>query len=148
MRFLLISPEIQSEVDKVLLFAEQEENWYRPTPADYEELPSGDTRRPGNNPNYQIQLGSYHCIFSYTETEQGIFKQLSVRVPGAPPNTAPMVVAVEEIAKMFKFNEDPRYWQLSLDNCRPACAVVLEPIEVKDPVFKAQWDEVLKSRGI
>jgi len=42
-------------------------------------------------------------------------------------------------AALFGFGDDRRNWQLGLDDCRPACAQVLEPVEIYDQALKLRW---------
>ena len=150
LRVFFIDPEIRKAISKIVKHAEK--NRWHPTTedaaADMELVPSRNPKRPGKDGRHVITVGSYHCTFSITETDQAVLRHLSVRTPDAPPDTAPQPAMVEQIAPEFGFTPDPRRWQFNFDECRPACAVVIEPIKWKDQASKKRWDDLMKERGI
>lgn len=148
MGILLITPESQAAVDRVRDFADRSENWYQPTAAELQDpdLPSGNKKRPGNDPEhrYEVVVGTYHCTYSMTVTPQGVAKHLSVKSRTGIPN--PIMVC--EIARMFGFHEDERQWQMSPDACKIPCMVVIQPTQIFDENLRTQWNELLRSRGV
>ncbi len=149
-RLFFMTPEIRKAIRKIVQHAEK--NRWRPTQedgaADKELRPSKNKKRPGKDGQHVIRIGSYLCTFSITEKPEVVFKHLSVRTPEAPPDTAPQPAMVEQIAPEFGFTPDPRRWSYHHDDCRPACAVVIEPIEWKDKDEERKWNETLSERGV
>jgi hypothetical protein len=88
---VLIIGEAQKEAARRLFeFAMRPENHYKPGPG---------VGVPGDDPNYVLQLFSYRCVFTITESASGVYKHLSISVPAK--DKLPHPAAVEEIAHLF-----------------------------------------------
>lgn len=87
MRPLVIDDAARAQIARVLAYAE--DNPY---------VPADPT--PSDNPNYVAHLGTYRCVFTFTNMPEACYRHLSVSVPGAKyPNPA----AVFMIAHEFGF---------------------------------------------
>lgn len=91
MRPLLIGPAEKKAVEELVAFASREENWYRPGVSQWV---------PGDRLEYVLSLGTYRCVFTYTEGRGKLYRHLSISVPGT---LYPNPVAATTIAVLFGF---------------------------------------------
>jgi hypothetical protein len=90
-RPLILDDQFRAAVDQVVRFA-----------ADHPYIP-GETIVPGDDPRYVLQTDfGYRCVFSFTRTPTGFYRDLSVSVDqdGKYPNP----FAVYAIADAFGFS--------------------------------------------
>ena len=124
-RPLIIDDALKREVENVVHFARQ--NHYIP----------GETIVPGDDPNYILQAKfGYRCVFSFTRTPSGLFRDLSISVDeeGKYPNP----YAAYTIAELFGFigwdhetiDPPPDGWMIDKDIHFNAIRIV-EPIPQK-----------------
>jgi hypothetical protein len=95
MRVLLISEAEKRAAHKVALYAALPEHHYRPGPG---------ATAPGEIAGHCLRLGlmgDFRCVFSYTASDGGLYRHLSISVPtrGKIPHPA----FAMEIAKLFGF---------------------------------------------
>lgn len=119
MRILVIDEQVRCDVERLVDYAKQRENWYnaRDRSAGWME------RLPGHNEklNYKIHDG-YRCVFSYTfdSKQKTVYRHLSISVSG---EHYPSPEAVLMIGNLFGFtgevtNEDRKFpdsWGIELN---------------------------------
>lgn len=94
MRMLTVDETAKSKVAKVIDWARQREHWYDPS--------DKNAVIPGNDPNLQVHLDTYRCVFSYTRSQGKLLKQLSISVPS---EKFPNPIAAFTIAELFGFTD-------------------------------------------
>jgi hypothetical protein len=92
MRPLVVDDIARSKVKRVLDHAQDRRNWYRP---------GKDARVPGDDPRFVAHLDTYRCVFTITDSPDGVFRHLSISIPAALKY--PNVFAAFTIAEMFGF---------------------------------------------
>jgi hypothetical protein len=105
MRILVIGEAEKEAASRLVAFAERPENRYKPGPRD--DTGPGD-KVPGDDPNYRLQLWDYRCVFTITETPQGVFRHLSISVPAK--DKLPHPGAIEQIAPLFGIEGTVEEW--------------------------------------
>jgi hypothetical protein len=118
LRLLLIGPPELDAIARVVAYANDPENRYRP------REPAAQT--PGDNPSHVLHLGDFRIVYSLTEVKREVFRHLSVSVPN--PEKLPAPAAVEVIMQHFGFvgglaNADV------LAHPIEHCIIVAQPIE-------------------
>lgn len=122
MRMLVIDDAARAAAARVLAHAKA--HHYRPGPG---QTPPGDDNR------FVAMLGTYRAVFSFTHSDGGVWRHLSVSVPGTMfPNPA----AVFTIADLFGFGgydqNDPAKpgakWMFDAMDAEH-CVVVAERVE-------------------
>ena len=94
MRLLTIDDAARNKVKAVVEFASQPINYF---------LTGAGGRAgnvPGDDPRHVAELDAYRCVFTMTKSDQGLFRHLSISVPG---RNYPSPFAVCEIARLFGF---------------------------------------------
>jgi len=125
-RPLMITPEVEKAVQKIVDFSAEKANWYRPG---QEDVP------PGDKPGHGIMINTYRCVFSVTEMpDSTIWRHLSVSVTGGDPNAYPNPAAFNMIAQLFGFPDldSPHLHtrpQIGADN---GCVTVAYPYTTTD----------------
>jgi len=119
-RALVINEAAKAAVQKIVNFAIQPDNWYRPTP---------NCKPPGDDPNYVVHLDTYRCVFTLTEdpNTKVLFRHLSISIPvkGMFPNP----VAVNEIGLLFGFPDlNSRLHAQVQINKTENCIVMAHPV--------------------
>jgi hypothetical protein len=104
LRILVIGEAEKEAASRLVAFAERPENHYKP-PAPNDTAPGP---APGDNPNFVVRFLDYRCVFTITETPQGIFRHLSISVPAK--NRFPHPAAIQEIAHLFGINGTVEEW--------------------------------------
>jgi hypothetical protein len=124
MRPLVIDDAARELAARVLAYAEGHR--YRP---------SVMVTPPGDDPNHVAMFGTYRAVFSFTESDDMLWRHLSVSVPSAYyPNPA----AVFIIAQLFGFtgwdgdtlDALPEGWLMEMQELEH-CIVVAQPIGVE-----------------
>lgn len=57
---------------------------------------------PGDNPAFVAHFGTYRAVFTYTRSQGGVWRHLSISIP-APRNKYPNPAAAFTIAELFGF---------------------------------------------
>ncbi len=123
-RPLVISDTQKQAVANLVMFAQKEENWYRP---------ERDKWVPGHRIEYCVHLDTYCCVFTHSVMKGVRYRHLSISVPG---EGYPNPLAYNTIATWFGFTgakmlEDvaiePGKWQSGL-NEQDGCVVLIEKI--------------------
>jgi hypothetical protein len=126
MRPLIIDDNAKAEVARVRAHAEA--NPYRP-------VASGNV--PGDDRRFVAHLGSYRCVFTYTHSDGGVWRHLSVSVPSKNyPNPA----ACFAIADLFGFtgwdhrtiDRAPDGWLLNISKPEH-CVVIAQAVASERP---------------
>ena len=122
LRPLIIDDAAKAKVAAVVAHAEAHP--YRPfTPG---------AKTPGDDDRFVARLGSYRCVFTYTHSDGGVWRHLSISVPSKKyPNPA----AAFAIADMFGFtgwdhktiDRAPDGWMMDIPK-REHCVVLAQPI--------------------
>ena len=128
MRALLIDDAAKREVQRVLDYACDPANWYRP----------GVSKSvPGFLAEFKTVLSTYRCVFTITKFPDGnIFRHLSISVPS---ENYPNPFAAYTIAQLFGFTgwdeksqEPPDSWMLNVDK-NEHCIVLMQPYDRVEP---------------
>jgi hypothetical protein len=124
MRALIIDQKAKQKVSRLLQFASKEQNWYRP---DETLIP------PGDNPDFVIHLNSFRCVFTYTFSNDELFRHLSISVPAK--NKYPHQIAALTIAELFGFSgwdgvsaQIPSGWIVGT-NKEEGCVTMVQQVE-------------------
>jgi hypothetical protein len=101
--------ETKAAIQACVEHAEKVENYYWPH----------KTRPPYEDPRLRLVIGSFRLVFSFTVGKKGVYRQLSVSVPGAKEGRLPNPAIVMEIAKHFGFDQDrePPIQMVPADEC-------------------------------
>jgi hypothetical protein len=124
MRALTIDQEAQDKVNRLVAFATQPKNFYRPFAGDPPPSP------PGNDHRHTTLLDTFRCVFSISVDEAGkLYRHLSISIPGGK---YPNPVAVEAIGAMFGFEGSLLDWQIYANRDERCVAVGQLYVEVED----------------
>lgn len=124
MRPLLIDDAAKAKAASVVAYAK-----------DHPYSPGQPT--PGDNPHFVAKLDTYRAVFTFTKSDGGLWRHLSVSVPSA--TKYPNVAAVFSIAALFGFtgwdertiNQAPTGWHIDISH-RDHCIVVVQAIGSDD----------------
>lgn len=130
LRPLVIDDQARAAVQKVMDWAAKPENTHLIGPG-------GKTggKIPGDDERFVAHLGSYRCVFTFSKTDEGLFRHLTISVPG---KGYPNPVAVCEIARLFAFTGWDGHspieslagkWGMGLGRAAEHCIVVYQRIE-------------------
>ena len=121
----LIIDDIQKEaVASLVLFAQEEENWYRL---------QQDKWIPGHREEYCVHLNNYRCVFTHTVVEGVRHRHLSISIPG---KNYPNPIAFYTIATWFGFTGakmlndvaiEPGKWGFCIHE-QDGCIILVEEI--------------------
>jgi hypothetical protein len=102
MRVLIIDAQVKEAASKVVEFATNPENLYRPGP---------NAKIPGDVKEHILQLGDYKVVFSLTKDPLTgeVYRHFSMSVPDQ--GSLPHPIAVNEVLDLFGFIG-------GLDNCQ------------------------------
>jgi hypothetical protein len=120
MRPLIIDDHALAEVARVVTHAEA--HHYR-----------AGQPAPGDNPNFVADLSTYRCVFTFTESDQLLWRHLSISV--FPSDKYPNPAAAFMIADLFGFTDwdqqtidkAPDSWLVQVDE-DDHCITLAEPI--------------------
>jgi hypothetical protein len=130
MRALIIGPDEQAAIAKVVAFATEPQHWYAPGPT---------APIPGENPEYVAHApDGFRCVFTFTKHESGLFRHLTVSVQ-AQKGTLPSPEACVALAKEFGFTAstddlnliarmEKDGWMTSTGHEGENCIVVVQPL--------------------
>lgn len=110
---LVIDDAGHERIRRLVTFASQPENYYRPGPL----VPT-----PGDNSRYVVTLGTYRCVFTHTKMPDGrLYRHLSISVKRN--DRFPLPEGVEMVGKLFGFEDSFATWLKHID--KDAQAIVI-----------------------
>lgn len=124
MRVLVIGEAEKEAAKRLVEYAEKPENHYKPGP---------DAKVPGDDPSYVLQLYDFRCVFTITESKDGVWRHLTISVPAK--DKLPHPAAVEEIAHLFGIEGTVEEWAKKghvAPHEQDHCIVVVHPYVVDD----------------
>jgi hypothetical protein len=130
MRALIIGPEEQAAIAKVVAYAMEPQHWYTPGPT---------ALTPGNNPEFTAHVpDGFRCVFTITLYEGEEYRHLTVSVDGNK-GLLPSPEACVALAKEFGFTAsgddlnliarmERDGWLTSTGHKGENCIVVVQPL--------------------
>lgn len=123
MRPLVIDDAARAEVKRVTDFAASPENFF--------DITKREKIIPGDHPEYVAHLNTFRCVFTVTKNLEGIYRHLSISVPGGK---YPNVFAAYTIAELFGFTGwngvselPPQDWIFRADK-QLRCVLIAQPM--------------------
>jgi hypothetical protein len=128
MRALIIGPDEQASIAKVVAYAMEPEHWYN---ADK----SGPV--PGDNPAYVVHVeDGFRCVFTFTQHKGALYRHLTISVTGT---LLPAPEAAVALAKEFGFTTSDDSldivvrmqrdrWIAGTGHAGENCVVVVQPV--------------------
>jgi len=105
---LELSPRIRQRVARVVNFARNPANWYRPH----------DSSVPGFDRRFRCAIGDHRCVFTYTVHPEGkVFRHLSISLLRG--GGFPQPLATEVIAVLFGFTDSGQHPERGFDGVIP-----------------------------
>ncbi|HEY4355927.1 MAG TPA: hypothetical protein VGN16_09285 [Acidobacteriaceae bacterium] len=123
LRPLILGPTEEARAAEIIAHADQ-----------HHYIPGAGAPPPGDDPAFVIELmGGYKAVFSFTEADNGLYRHLSVSVPGT---SLPNPIAVYAIAEMFGFTgwdgksqDIPKNWAVGMEEHGVRAIIVAQRVE-------------------
>jgi hypothetical protein len=133
MRALIIGPDEQATIAKVVAYATEPGHWYTPGPS---------AAIPGDNPEYVAHVpDGFRCVFTFTQHEGKLFRHLTVSVNAKDKYPSPeacvslarefgFTASGDELDLIARMQQDG--WLASPGHEGENCIVVVQPVnEIK-----------------
>lgn len=119
-RFLFIDDLAREKIAQVIAHA-----------SNHHYTPGPNAPVPGDDDKFVVQLDTFRCVFSFTQSDGAVWRHLSISIPQNYPNPAAAFLIAEEFGFTGwdgkTIDQVPQEWIVDIDK-QARCIVLAQPI--------------------